>query len=289
VDGGLATALEEQGHVLHPWLWSAGVFLEDPQAVEDVHLAYLDAGAELLITASYQMSFAGLARAGLDRSAAEQALRRTVATARRASERHSGRALVAASIGPYGAALADGSEYRGGYGLSVDELVEFHRGRFDVLRDAGADLLAIETLPSLDECRAMCRLLEPHPDARAWVSFCCRDEVRLADGHPLAEAARLLDGCPAVVAVGVNCTDPAQVSGLMDAIRQGSGKPIVVYPNSGERWDGAGRRWIGAFDEDRFCRLALEWSARGAWAIGGCCRIGPSTIRRLSAGLRTAG
>jgi len=189
--------------------------------------------------------------------------------------------MVAASIGPYGATLADGSEYRGSYGLTPAELVEFHRDRFDVLRSAGADLLAIETLPSLDEARAFVQLLESHSSARAWISFSCKDGKHLSEGQPIFDAASLLDGCPQVVAIGINCTAPKHVASLMDEIRRASRKRIVVYPNSGERWDAAGRCWSG--DPDEFLGPAAVWADRGAWAIGGCCRVGPELIRELAA------
>jgi len=280
IDGGLATGLEKMGHRLHPRLWSAGVFLENPRAVEDLHVAYLEAGAEILITASYQMSFAALAREGLGSREAAAAMRATVTTARRASERRAKAAMVAASIGPYGATLADGSEYRGSYGLTPAELVEFHRDRFDVLRTAGADLLAIETLPSLDEARAFSQLLAPHRSARAWISFSCKDGKHLSEGQPIFDAASLLDSCPQVVAIGINCTAPRYVASLMDEIRRASRKRIVVYPNSGERWEAAGRCWAG--DSDEFLGPAVAWAGRGAWAIGGCCRVGPDLIRELA-------
>ena len=289
LDGGLATSLEERGHRLHPRLWSAGVFINEPQAVEELHLAFIEAGAEILISAGYQMSFEGLQREGLSREASADAMRRTVATARRAAER-AGRpdVTVAASIGPYGATLCDGSEYRGDYGLTVQQLVEFHRERFAVLGGSGADLLALETVPSLDEARALLQLLSEKEGVSAWVSFSCRDDARIADGHEIREVAALCDDCPRVAAIGVNCTAPRHVAGLMDEIRRASGKPIVVYPNSGQRWDYEGRTWTGEADSEGFVRLAVEWVAKGAWAIGGCCRVGPETIRELRLAVRRA-
>jgi homocysteine S-methyltransferase len=281
LDGGLATTLEARGHRLDRDLWSAGVFLREPQAVEAVHRAFLEAGADILTSASYQMSFEGLARAGLDRRSAAAAMRETVAVARRAQAQRQPRALVAASLGPYGAVLGTGAEYRGRYGLGVDELVAFHRDRLDVLCDSGADLLAVETIPSLEETRALVELLEGRA-VRAWVSFSCRDGTRLADGREIARAAALLDPCDAIIAVGVNCTAPEHVGSLMDEIRSATAKPIVVYPNSGESWDAGRRRWSGEADAEGFCRLARGWAARGAWAIGGCCRIGPDVIRQLA-------
>ena len=282
VDGGLATGLEELGHELHPRLWSAGVFLEAPQSVEELHAAYLAAGAEVLVTASYQMSFEGLAREGLDPAAAESAMRATVETARRAAERHGKPTIVAASVGPYGAVLTDGSEYRGDYELRGEELAAFHRRRLEVLRRSGADLLAIETIPSLEEARVLCALLSEHDGIDAWISFSCRDGAHIADGHRIQQAVALLEACPAVTAVGVNCTAPEFVADLMDGIREGSGKPIIVYPNSGETWDAVGRRWAGNFAQERFLELARKWARKGAWAIGGCCRVGPAVIRDLA-------
>jgi homocysteine S-methyltransferase len=287
IDGGLATGLEALGYTMHPRLWSGGVFLEAPDAVEQLHRAYLDAGAEILITASYQLSFAGLHDEGLNEPEAAAAMRETVAVARRAVTSRGRPAMVAASIGPYGATLADGSEYRGGYGLDVDELMEFHRPRFEVLRAAGADLLAIETIPSLDEARAVARLLGRHRSTRAWVSFSCRDGTRISDGHSIAEAARLLDTASGVVAVGVNCTEPEHVASLMGEIRRETAKPIVVYPNAGGRWNAVARRFEGSADEQRFLEAAAGWARRGAWAVGGCCRVGPDLIRRLASRLKT--
>lgn len=282
VDGGLASELEASGYELHPELWSAGVFLEHPDAVERLHAAYLAAGAEILIGASYQMSLEGLARVGLERGQAEAVLVETVDVARRAVEGHAGEAWVAASVGPYGATLCDGSEYRGDYGLDPDRLTEFHRPRFEVLCSAGADFLACETIPSLVEARALLRLLRESDGAKAWFSFSCRDAVHLADGEPIARAAEMLAGTPAVLAVGVNCTAPEHVAGLMDEIRSVCDKPIVVYPNSGEGWDARAREWSGDAAGESFVRSAAEWAGKGAWAIGGCCRVGPETIRQLA-------
>jgi len=282
VDGGLATALEAMGYELHPQLWSAGVFLEHPDAVERLHAAYLAAGAEILISASYQMSFEGLARVGLGRGQAEALMVETVDAARRAVERVGGGAWIAASVGPYGATLCDGSEYRGDYGLDVDRLIEFHRPRFEVLQNAGADFLACETIPSLDEARALLHLLRENDDMRAWFSFCCRDATHIADGEPIARAAELLGGTDAVLAVGVNCTAPEHVSGLMDRIRSVCDKPVVIYPNSGEVWHAGARAWSGEEAGDAFVLSAAEWAEKGAWAVGGCCRVGPETIRRLA-------
>ena len=287
VDGGLATGLESLGHELHPRLWSAGLFLERPDAVEALHRLYLAAGAEILISASYQMSFEGLEEQGLDHAAAAEAMRRTVTVARQAAAGTRRSAMIAASVGPYGATRADGSEYTGLYDLDARGLVAFHRERLEVLSTSGADLLAIETIPSLVETQALCDLLSVTPGPEAWISFSCRDGYRIADGEPIARAAALVDGCDRVTAVGVNCTPPQHVSSLIEAIGAVTDKRIVVYPNSGERWDGAGRCWSGEPDTSGFVELARGWASQGVWAVGGCCRVGPETIRQLARVLAT--
>jgi homocysteine S-methyltransferase len=286
VDGGLATALEARGLVLHPRLWSAGVFLERPEAVEKLHRDYLAAGADILITASYQMSFEGLAREGLEHASAADAMRRTVAVARSAASVAGRSPIVAASVGPYGATLADGSEYRGAYGLGRRELAAFHKERLEVLTASGADMLAIETIPSADEALALRDLLDERDGIDAWISFSCRDGSRIRDGAAVSRLAEMLDPCRRVTAVGVNCTAPEHVSDLIDAIREGTRKRIIVYPNSGERWDPAGRRWSGEADPEGFLDSATEWARKGVWAIGGCCRVGPEMIRELARRLR---
>jgi homocysteine S-methyltransferase len=286
VDGGLATGLEALGHRLHPRLWSAGVFLDRPRAVEALHAAYLAAGAQVLISASYQMSFEGLAREGLNREQTTAALRATIDAARRACERAARPAIVAASVGPYGASLGDGSEYHGEYGVSHATLREFHRDRLRVLNESGADMLALETIPSLEEARVLAKLLDENDGLEAWVSFSCRDARHLRDGQPIERAAAMLDGCSRVTAIGVNCTAPQHVSGLMDAIRETSRKRVIVYPNSGEHWDASRRDWSPGSELPDFVDLAATWAAKGAWAVGGCCRIGPETIGRLALRLR---
>ena len=288
VDGGLATELEARGYVLHPRLWSAGVFLEHPDAVAAVHRDYLEAGAEILVTASYQMSFEGLAREGLGHEEAADTMRRTVDVARRAGLHAGGSPRIAASVGPWGASCADGSEYTGAYSASAGELAEFHRERLRVLSESGADLLAVETIPSFAEARVLCELLATTDGPPAWLSFSCRDDAHLADGAPVAHATALAERVGRVVAVGVNCTPPAYVDGLLRVLRGASAKPLVVYPNSGERWDPDGRRWIGPRADEGFVEAAVGWARGGLWALGGCCRVGPETIRCLRERLEQA-
>ncbi len=291
LDGGLATELERRGHDVSGPLWSAEVLRTNPEAIEQLHYDYFAAGARCAISASYQASFEGFAAAGLDAAETTALLCRAVELARSARVRYrrdhpAKRPLyVAASIGPYGAISHDGAEYRGDYGLSVGQLIEFHDRRFGILAGAGADLLACETIPVLDEARALVALLAQHPDAPAWMSFTTPDGVHTSHGEPLIECARLLDREPNVIAVGVNCVKPEVVGAAIRALKAGTGKAIVVYPNSGEHWDGQTRDWHGSCDHGSLASLAPQWVRDGARLVGGCCRIGPQEIAALDAAL----
>jgi homocysteine S-methyltransferase len=272
-DGGLATELEARGHDLTDPLWSARLLAEAPQEIVAVHAAYFRAGATVATTASYQASFDGFAAHGIDRREAAGLLRRSVELAKAAREEAGGGGLyVAASIGPYGAALADGSEYRGRYGLSVAALMRWHRPRFEILADAGADVLACETVPDVDEAEALVNLVRS-VGAPAWLSYTI-DGAETRAGQPLADAFAVAAGVPEIVAIGVNCCAPEDV---LPAIRVADiGKPVIVYPNSGERWDSRRRQWTGP---SRFsAQLATQWVAAGARIVGGCCRVGPADI-----------
>lgn len=293
LDGGLATELERRGHSLDDPLWSARLLVEAPGAIRDLHRDYLAAGADVIITASYQASFEGFARRGIGEAESARLLARSVELAKEARSEfllefdsaHRARPLVAASVGPYGAILHDGSEFRGEYGLSLDELVRFHRRRLEALVDAGADLLACETFPTLLEARAMVEVLKERPEARAWISFSCRDGKHTCRGEPIRQCAQELDRAEQVVAVGVNCTPPPFVESLVREIAAATTKPIVVYPNSGEVWDPEARSWTGDSDPQAFAELARRWWDAGASWIGGCCRTGPEHVRRLRARL----
>ena len=280
LDGGLATELEARGHDLSDPLWSAKLLRDNPRAITEVHAAYFQAGATVATTASYQASFEGFASHGIGRDEAAGLLRRSVelATSARA-EAATQNLSVAASIGPYGAALADGSEYRGRYGLSVAELKRWHRPRLEILAAAGADVLACETVPDVDEAEALVDLVRS-VGVPACLSYTV-DGTRTRAGQPLTEAFAVAAGVDEIVAIGVNCCTPEDV---LPAIRVAGlacqGKPIIVYPNSGERWDGRRREWTG---ESRFsAQLAREWAAAGAHIIGGCCRVGPADIAELA-------
>jgi len=289
IDGGLATQCEAMGYNIDGDLWSAVLLKENPRAIVDASRAYLDAGAEIIATASYQASRQGLMATGLSAAQADELIVSSVSLARQARDEFlrdnpdAHRApLVAASIGPYGAVLHDGSEYTGAYDITKEDLFEFHRNRLELLDGAGADLLACETIPSMMEARVLCEVLRS-TICPAWISFSCRDERHLCDGTPLAEAAALFVGHPTVLAIGVNCVQPQLLPPLIQVIKDWvPDKAIVAYPNSGEVYDAVDNTWSGTVTELQCERSAQEWIDAGARLVGGCCRIGPEQIAAMA-------
>ena len=281
LDGGMSTALELAGHDLSDELWSARLLLTDPDAVRAAHLAFYRAGAQVAITASYQVTYDAFARRGISSSETTRLLHSSVSLARSAASDVDGPRWVAASVGPYGAMLADGSEYRGRYGLSGQELVAFHRPRIEALCAAGPDVLAVETIPDVDEAAAVVEVVRGG-GAPVWLSYSVRGD-RTCAGQPLDEAFSVVAGVDEVIAVGVNCCAPEDVGGAVEVARRVTGLPVVVYPNSGEEWDAQARSWSG--DGGGFGALAGEWVDGGARLVGGCCRTGPEDIAVLAESL----
>lgn len=298
LDGGLATELERRGADLRDSLWSAKVLLENPALIYQVHLDYFAAGADVATTASYQASFAGLAQRGLDQDGAAEVMRRSVALAcaarndfwRNPNNRQARlRPLVAASVGPYGAVLANGAEYSGDYDLDLAGLVAFHAPRLAVLAASGADLLACETIPTLVEAEALLAALAAVcPEMPAWLSFSCGDGQRLRHGERLTDAVALVARSRQVVAVGVNCTAPRHVESLLRAARAAQADsvraPLLAYPNSGEVWNPETGWHIGEVHGDFGAGVARWWAA-GARLIGGCCRTTPDDVRDVRVSL----
>jgi homocysteine S-methyltransferase len=284
-DGGLATELEARGHDLsanHPTtLWSARLLVDAPQEITAVHMSFFRAGSMIATTASYQASFDACAANGIGRDETIRLLRRSVELARNARDEVGvAGAWVAASVGPYGAVLADGSEYRGRYGLSVAQLEDWHRPRLEVLADAGADVLALETIPDAEEAEALVNVVRSL-GVPAWLSYTV-EGTRTRAGQPLADAFAVTVGVPEIVAVGVNCCAPDDVLPAIGPALD-TGKPVIVYPNSGERWDASLRAWVGP---SRFSpQLAMQWVSAGARVVGGCCRVRPADISELAAAL----
>ncbi len=288
LDGGMASELEFLGANISGPLWSAHVLEDAPEKVIAVHRAYLEAGADVLLTASYQVSRMGYEEFGLEPSRADAALLRSVELACKARAEFSSRqVLIAASLGPYGAALHNGAEYHGNYDCSYADLVRFHRERIEVLARSKADLLAFETLPSIDEARAIGEALANWPDLAAWFTFVCPDyragSLQVAHGEALRDCAALAASFPQTVAVGVNCTQPKWIPSLIAELRAASTKPIVVYPNSGEDWDAEARCWTGLSDPTEFGQQARQWRSAGAQIVGGCCRTRPDHVRQIAA------
>jgi homocysteine S-methyltransferase len=283
-DGGLATELEARGHDLSDDLWSARLLVDAPDEIVAVHSAFFRAGASIATTASYQASFDGFAERGIGRSDAARLLRRSVELARSARDEVGGQRWVAASVGPYGAALANGEEYVGRYGLSVAQLADWHRPRMEILADSGADVLALETVPDVDEAEALVSLVHDL-GVPAWLSYTIAGTTTRA-GQPLADAFAVAVDVPEIVAVGVNCCAPDDVEHAVRVAWETTGKPVIVYPNSGERWDGDRRTWVGTSGWS--ADLAPRWVAEGARIVGGCCRVRPADIAEIAANVGQA-
>ena len=291
VDGGFATELEKRGHDISGRLWSGHVLLTDPEAIEDLHFDYLMAGADIVITSTYQLSLQGMADMGYTEDQGHRALIRSVECGLKARQRWLNSAterqrtelpLIAASIGPYGASRADGSEYTGDYDLDYAGLYQFHYERARLLVETNCDLLAFETVPSLTEAEVLGDLIREMENPPAWISFCCRDGDHISDGTHISKAAqRVLERCPDLVAIGVNCTSPQYVESLLGYIADIGDPLVITYPNSGETWNAAGRCWEGESDPDDYTDYAKKWIDAGAGLIGGCCRTGPAHIRAL--------
>lgn len=284
IDGGLSTQLEKRGHDVNDRLWTGRVLLNDPDAIARAHADFVDAGAQVVISASYQVSRAGFVAQGLTSRDADEALTSSVGAAREATD---GRGVaVAASVGPYGAILHDGSEYRGRYGLSHGALVDFHGERLEVLIGGAPDLLAIETIPDVDEARAIVEVLSPSPGIPAWMSFSAADDARTCAGQPIEDAVAIASSCPSVIAVGINCTDPRYVTPLLQRMRAVTDLPLVVYPNAGGSWNPASGSWDDSISGGFAPALVEVWQQAGAAAVGGCCGTDDQAIADLASHVR---
>ena len=290
LDGGLATTLENRGHNLNHELWSAKLLLEDPEAIRQAHLDFLSAGADCITTATYQATPLGFQKYGLTEQESVSVMRQAVELATAARDlfwsiesNRSGRRkpLVATSIGPYGAYLADGSEYTGKYDIEDKQLYDFHRARWEILYDCGADLFACETIPSQQEANVLVRVLADHPETWAWMSYCCRDRRSLRDGSSFRETVQTCSAVENIAAVSVNCTSPDHISALVSIAREVTTKPVLVYPNAGEKYDPVRKEWIDKPANFDWSIEPAEWVRLGATGVGGCCRIGPERIREL--------
>jgi homocysteine S-methyltransferase len=286
IDGGLSNVLEKQGCDLNDKLWSAKLLKSNPEAIIQAHLAYLNAGAQCITTSSYQASVPGFMALGHDQATAENYLIKSVDLAVEAVNRFEAKGtqpIIAASIGPYGAYLADGSEYRGNYGVSDEVLHAFHYDRIQLLNNTKADLFACETIPSFQEAKVLSTILK-ETEKSAWISFSCKDEAHLNDETPITTAVELFIDHPTVFAIGVNCTPPQYISDLIKTIKSKAGsKRVVMYPNSGEVYNATNKTWSSLLNADSCVTMSKEWMELGADIIGGCCRIGPEQIKQIAA------
>jgi homocysteine S-methyltransferase len=287
LDGGLSNELERQGCDLNQKLWSAKLLEANPEAITLAHLAYLESGAQCIITSSYQATLPGFMSIGYDQPSAISLILKSVQLAEEARSRfmsshpHQSKPLIAASIGPYGAYLANGSEYRGDYTISDQELTDFHEPRINLLDNSTADILACETIPCLQEANVLSSILKRKKKS-AWISFSCKDGQHISDGTPIEQCAELFANHPTVFAIGVNCTSPQYISELIKSIKSKSGdKRIVVYPNSGSVYHAESKTWSGLSDSSSCELMVKEWMALGADIIGGCCGIGPEQIKAM--------
>jgi len=279
IDGSMGTALEDKGANLNNALWTAAILCNQPELVKEVHLDYFRAGADCGITCSYQATIPGLMKQGMSEDAAEELIVKSVEIFREARDEwwnnkekdNRSYPLCLAGIGPYGAYLADGSEYRGNYGISDETLRDFHKRRMELLWNAGADILLLETQPSLHEVLIEAELAE-NMNADYWISFSCRDGVHINEGDKIEDAVRMIShDHPHLRMVGVNCTKPEYIVSLIHEIQKGTDLPIAVYPNSGKQYDPTTKTWHGVPDQLSFGEYALRYYEAGTTAVGGCC------------------
>ena len=280
IDGGLSTQLQRMGHDIQGDLWTANLLVDDPASISSAHRAFVEAGADVIITASYQVSRQGFVAAGRTSQEAESALRDSVVAAREATAGTS--VLVAASVGPYGAVLHDGSEYRGRYGRSHKELMDFHRERLEVLVAAEPDLLAIETIPDVDEAAALADVLCDFRHLPAWMTFSAVDDAHVCAGQPIEEAVAAV--AHEVSAVGINCTEASLITGLLRRMRSLTDVPLVAYPNAGGTWNAETGQWTGA-SGGPFQDVDV-WRSLGTSFLGGCCGTDAEAIRTLVSSAR---
>jgi len=287
IDGGLSNVLEELGCNLNNKLWVANLLTTNPEAIIKTHLAYLDAGAQIISTTSYQATIPGFMKLGYSKEDSERLILRSVELAETAIKKYlkthspNKKPIIAGSIGPYGAYLADGSEYRGNYNISDSELIDFHKRRIELLDNSECDLLAFETIPSIEEAKVISQLTK-NCTSPSWVSFSCKDGNHINDGTPIVEAAKIFIEHPNIFAIGVNCTKPQHISNLIMNLKSVlADKNIIIYPNSGEVYNAETKTWSGISNPTIFQQQAEVWIDLGANIIGGCCQIGPKHIKSI--------
>ena len=276
LDGGLSTALENNGNKLTTSLWTGELIRSNPAEITKAHLDFINAGAEIIITSSYQLSYSGCSARGWSEQETDQALITSTKLAKDAATQSGKSVKVAASIGPYGASLADGSEYKGNYGVTKSLLKEFHSKRLELLISTSPDYLALETMPDTFEVEILLELLKDCP-IPFWISYSCTQGNQTNAGQSFQAA---VDLAKEAMAVGINCTKPELITDLLRSAS--SSKPFIVYPNSGRVWDAKHKIWTGSSSAGFSNQLISEWVGAGAQIIGGCCGISAAEIADLS-------
>ena len=276
LDGGLSTALENNGNKLTTSLWTGELIRSNPAQITKAHLDFINAGAQIIITSSYQLSYPGCSARGWSEQETDQALITSTKLAKDAATQSGKSVQVAASVGPYGASRADGSEYKGNYGVSKQVLNDFHARRLEVLISTSPDYLALETMPDTFEVEILLELLKDCP-IPFWISYSCTQGNQTNAGQSFQAAVDLAEGA---MAVGINCTKPELITDLLRSAS--SPKPFIVYPNSGRVWDAKNKVWTGSSSAGFTDQLINEWLGAGAQIIGGCCGIGASEIDEMS-------
>lgn len=289
IDGALASELQRRGCDLNDSLWSAKVLIEQPDLIRQVHYDYFKAGADCATTASYQASPLGFAKKGISLDESIKLIKKSVELAQQAKEQYLTQIgknkplFIAGSVGPYGAYLADGSEYTGNYQLSEEKFIEFHQIRIQALIDAKADILACETLPNFAEIKALVKVLKQYPSMTAWFSFTLKDANHLSDGTPLKEVIDYLNNVDQVVSVGINCIALEEVTAALIVLQNLTRKPLIVYPNSGEQYDPTTKQWHKNHQHNcTFKNQLPTWLKLGAKLIGGCCQTTPKDIAEIA-------
>lgn len=289
-DGGMATELEKEGFDFNDHLWSAAILTDKPSAIRDVHLSFLEAGADCVITSSYQATISGFMKKGYSQKEAANLIKLSVKLAREAVEifldnnscKNRPLPFVAGSAGCYGSFLANGSEYRGDYHLSTNEYMEFHKPRVELLAEAGSDIIAFETIPCSEEGHALVELMKGFPEMPYWLSFSIKDDIHMSNGDIFSDFIKKNEFPNNLIGCGINCSSPVHVTGLMEGLKRENLRNFVVYPNSGEEYNKSGNCWTGSKEHDVFIDSVSLWHRLGAKIIGGCCRTGPEDIRFIS-------
>jgi homocysteine S-methyltransferase len=276
LDGGLSTALENNGNKLTTSLWTGELIRTNPAQITKAHLDFINAGAQIIITSSYQLSYTGCGARGWSEDETNQALIASTLLAKNAVIESGKSVKVAASVGPYGASLADGSEYKGNYGVSKQVLKDFHAKRLEILISTSPDYLALETMPDTFEVEVLLDLLNDCP-IPFWISYSCKEGNQTNAGQDFQSAVELAQSA---MAVGINCTKPELITDLLSSAK--SDKPYVVYPNSGRIWDAENKVWTGSAAIGFSDELVSQWIKAGAEIVGGCCGIGAAEIEQLA-------